>query len=119
MALPLNDAVPVAYQMPSRPAQTTCLPPFASTAMSVPFVLSGVAPIRPSTVSGSYGTMMPVGLSMTCAAAPRVQIPSELTLATPTAAPSLGLSPPVVMNGAPSGRGMGIAPGTGFAVKMK
>ncbi len=44
VALPLNDVVPVAYQMPSEPAHTTCLPPFASTAMSVPLVLSAVGP---------------------------------------------------------------------------
>ena len=119
VALPVNDAVPVAYQMPSRPAQTTCLPPFASIAMSVPFVFSAVAPTRPSTVSGAYGTLMPAGLSIGWAAAPRVHTPSSLTLAMPTAAASFGSSPPVVMNGAPIGRGMGIAPSSSTAGKMK
>ncbi len=119
VAFPLNDVVPVAYQMPSRPAQTTCLPPLPSTAISVPLVFWTVAPMRPSTVSGSYGTTMPVGLSITCAAAPRVHTPSALTLATPTAAPSSGSSPPVEMNGAPIGRGTGMSPSSRTAGKMR
>jgi hypothetical protein len=68
---------------------------------------------------GAYGTLMPAGLSIGWAAAPRVHTPSALTLAIPTAAASFGSSPPVVMNGAPIGLGIGMAPSSSTAGKMK
>ena len=50
----VNVGEPLAYQMPSVPAHTTCFPPVASSAMSVPFVFFAVAPMREGTGNGPY-----------------------------------------------------------------
>jgi len=107
-------AGPLLSQTGDTVGQAIGLPPLVG-----PFVFSAVAPTRLSTVSGAYGTLIPAGLSIGWAAAPRVQTPSSLTLAMPTAAASSGSSPPVVMNGAPIGRGIGMAPSSSTAGKMK
>ncbi len=53
--------------------------------MSVPFEFVAVRSLSEATVAGPYGTMIPGGVSLIWAAAPRVQMPSADRLVTPIA----------------------------------